>query len=294
VTENSKLKRLVRERMSFTGESYSVARKFVVPGFDPLKRVGVGAMGLSDLLLDDVQVALLREAVLKPGLVLVVGGFESGKSSVAGALVADRVRAGVKVHAFEASHQMDLAGLEGFPNLVSGSYSSLFDHDNELRFSAPDVVLAEELAVDAELVFLSELWGADDVGLVSGWWDEKTVVTTASTPVPSGRRPVEPLRDMFPAVLLDDVVGGPLDHVNALVVCYRLDSFVRTAGDFPFKEHRFSVVYPVDDKVRGLLGSKDAFYDLRCRAAVVEYYAELGLPVVEDVVAPFRRFDIRG
>jgi hypothetical protein len=259
VTENSKLKRLVRERMSFTGESFSVARKFVVPGFDPLKRSGAGALVLSDLLLDDIQVALLREAVVKPGLVLVVGGFESGKSSLAGALVADRVRAGVKVRSFEDG-----------------------------------VVVRGEQAADAELVFLSELWGADDVGLVSGWWDEKSVVTTAVSPVPSGRRPVEPLRDMFPAVLLDDVVAGPLDHVNALVVCYRLDSFVRTADDFAFKEHRFSVVYPVDDKVRGLLGSKDAFYDLRCRAAVVEYYAELGLPVVEDVVAPFRRFDIRG
>jgi len=184
--------------------------------------------------------------------------------------------------------------LDAFPNLVQHDYGTLFDQDNELRFSAPDVVLAEELVVDADVVYLGELWGADDVGLVSGWWDERVVVSTAHAPVPSGRRPVEPLHDMFPAVLLDDVVVGPLDHVNALVVCYRLDSFVRTADDFPLKEHRFSVVYPVDDKVRGLLGSKDAFYDLRFRAAVVEYYAELGLPVVEDVVAPFRQFDIRG
>jgi hypothetical protein len=80
--------------------------------------------------------------------------------------------------------------------------------------------------------------------------------------------------------------------VNAVVVTHRLDNLVHVADPL-FADHRFSVVYPVDETIRGLFKDADAFHDRSTVDAVLDHYRELGVPLVDDVVAPFQELAVK-
>jgi len=298
MTKNSKLTRLVRERMRYTGEKYMTARKFVTRDSKPLSQAG--EFKLSDLLLNDTQVALLKDAVSKPGLVVFSGGTGSGKTTTAAALLKELLESGSRVEAFERSENSELGVLAGQENLTV-TFKMPLDYDT----GAPDWVpvfgtfyknaVERGSVADVEVVYYDETRALEHVEKVlKHLVVKKPIITSLHSSPHKLDRLLTPIHDLVRLNLLwfPDQSGSVLETVNAVVVTYRLDELVHVSDPL-FAGHRFNVVYPVDETIRELFKDADAFRDRSTVDAVLDHYRELGVPLVDDVVAPFQELAVK-
>jgi hypothetical protein len=298
MTKNSKLTRLVRERMRYTGEKYMTARKFVTRDSKPLSQAG--EFKLSDLLLDDSQVALLKDAAFKPGLVVFSGGAGSGKTTTAAALLKELLESGSRVEAFERSENSELGALAGQENLTV-TFNMSLDYDPgapdwvPVFFTYYDTAVERGSAADVDVVYYDDVRHEEDAGRVlKQLVSEKPIITSIHSSPHKPDRLLTPIHDLarLNSLWSSDRSESVLETVNAVVVTHQLDDLVHVTDPL-FAGHRFSVVYPVDETIRGLFKDADGFHDRSTVDAVLEHYRELGVPLVDDVVAPFQELVVK-
>jgi hypothetical protein len=298
MTKNSKLTRLVRERMRYTGEKYMTARKFVTRDTKPLSQAG--EFKLSDLLLDDSQVALLKHAASKPGLVVFSGGAGAGKTTTTAALLKELLESGSRVEAFERSENSELGLLTSQENL-SVTFAMSLDYDPgapdwvPVFFTYYDTAVERGSVADVDAVYYDDIrYGEDADRVLKKLVNKKPIITSIHSSPHKPDRLLTPIHDLvrLNSLWFPNQPGSVLETVNAVVVTHRLDNLVHVADPL-FADHRFSVVYPVDETIRGLFKDADAFHDRSTVDAVLEHYRELGVPLVDDVVAPFQELAVK-
>jgi hypothetical protein len=290
MTENNKLKKLIRERMSITGEKYTTARKFILPAYSPMKRGQEGGMELADFVLSKSQLQLLRDSITSPGISFVVGSCGSGKTSFASALLEEELKKGRMAQSYEDIDFMELWGLDKYSNLTP--YSSGKSNYKEYKelVKSKDQLIAH--GKDTDVIFYSEIRGHQEFAALNEFSQEKSIITTKwAAPTIKDPDPIDPLYRTL-RILLDfsKEPENLLRNINSLTISYILKNHISLSKDSIFSQHKIFITYPIDDIVRSMFVTGADLSDTAKSAPLLDYYQQIGVPSIENELEKYKAY----